>query len=444
MTPSARSAAASVTNNSTLSINRGDALLNLGNTIHGTGSVSYDGSGSVTVSGNSDYTGASTVNAGLIFLTSGTGFGAPSSGTTIANGAQVYITANVDVPEGFTINGVGGDSNGSLRKGGAGPTTDSGPIILASDSSIGVDGGATLTLSNTVSGGFTLTAIGTGTLGLITNNTLAGFTLNGPIINVGSSGSLGGGPVTVSGAGRFVLATGMTFTNAVTANTVSPGAVTGLIMVNDDTNGTVTTVTGALTFNATAASGNDFYGPLTSGLLNITGPITNDATGFVGARDGFVRFSGGGDYLEFDLNQGTTSIGANNGLCTNAIFSQSASGPSVFDLNGFNQTLAGLSDGAANPKTLTNSSGTASTLTVNSGGATPTPARSAATCLSCSTAPVSCCWPEPTRISATPRSNPGFWRFPIRRLVQAQPSRSPVARSCSWISRPRTSSINSC
>ena len=63
--------------------------------------------------------------------------------------AQVYITANVDVAEGFTLNGAG-DSNGALRKGGAGLTTEYGPITLASDSTIGVDGGATLTVSNTI------------------------------------------------------------------------------------------------------------------------------------------------------------------------------------------------------------------------------------------------------------------------------------------------------
>ena len=353
-----------VTNNGILSISRSDATLNLGNPIHGSGSVSFDSSGSVTLSGVSDYTGASAVNSGIVFLTSGTGFGSPSSGTTVANGAQVYITANVDVPEGFTLNGTG-DGNGALRKGAAGLTTETGPIILASDSSIGVDGGATLAVSNTISGNFVLTAIGGGTLSLITNNTLNGFTLNNAVVNVGSQGALGSGPVSVAGNGRFVLANGMTFTNAITANIVSPGAVTGLIMVNDNSNGIVTTVTGPLTFNATAATGNDFYGPLTSGLLNIVAPITNTATAVVGSRDGFVRFSGGGDYLEFDENQGNTSIGVNNGLCTNALLSQGASGPAVFDLNGFNQTLAGLTDGGANTKVVTNSSATASTLTVN-------------------------------------------------------------------------------
>ena len=353
-----------VMNNGILSIARSDAILNVGNAIHGSGILSFDGSGSVTLSGNSDYTGASTVNSGIVFLTSSNGLGSASSGTTIANAAQVYITANVDVAEGFTINGAG-DNNGALRKGGAGLTTEKGPITLASDSTIGVDTGATLTVSNTIGGGFALTAVGGGTLALPNNSTVNGFNLNGAIVNVGTQGALGRGPVVVSGAGRFVLADGMTFTNAITASSISPGAVTGLIMVNDNSNNIVTTVTGPLTFNTTPVNGNDFYGPLTSGLLNITGPITNEATSIVGTRDGFVRFSGGGDYLQFNQNQGTTSIGANNGLSTNAILAQGASGPSVFDLNGFNQTLVGLADGGANAEVVTNSSSTAGTLTLN-------------------------------------------------------------------------------
>ena len=354
-----------VTNNGAISINRADTTLNVGNTIHGTGSLSIDGTGSLTLSGNSDYTGASAINSGIVFLTSSTGLGSGSGGTTVATSAQIYITANVDIAEPFTLNGAG-DSNGALRKGGAGSTTESGPITLASDSTIGVDGGATLAVSNSITGAFGLTAVGGGTLSLITNSTLSGFTLNGPVVNVGSQGALGSGPVTVSGAGRFVLATGMTFTNAVTAAVVNPAAVTGLIMVNDNTNGTVTTVTGPLTFNASATSGSDFYGPLTSGLLNVTSAVTNNSTGIVGSRDGFVRFSGGGDYIQFSENQGTVSLGANNGLSTNAVLSQAASGPAVFDLNGFNQTLAGVNDGGTNPQVITNTSATLSTLTVNS------------------------------------------------------------------------------
>jgi len=353
-----------VTNNGTLSLNRADTVLNVGNNIHGSGTLSIDGSGAVTISGNSDYSGNTLINAGIVYLTSATGLGATSSGTTVANGAQLYITGNVNVAEPLRLNGAG-DSNGALRKGGAGLTVETAPISLATDSSIGVDSGATLVVSNSVTGGHGLTALGGGTLTLTANSSLSGFTLNGPVVNVGTSGALGANPVTIGGTGRFVLADGINLANAVTANTISPASLTGLLMVNDNTNGTVTTVSGPITLNASPANGGDFVGPTSSGYLNVTGPLTNTVTGVVSSRNGFVRYSGGGNYTLFILNQGTASLGANNGICPLASVTMSASAGASFDLNGFNQSLTGITDGAANAELVTNSAAALSTLTLN-------------------------------------------------------------------------------
>jgi autotransporter-associated beta strand protein len=354
-----------VTNNGALSFDRSDAALNVANAIHGSGTLTFDGYGSVTVSGANDYTGSTFVNACILYLPSGSGLGAASSGTTVAAGGQIYITANVDAAEPLTLNGVG-DGNGALRKGGAGLTTWNGPVTLASDSTLGIDSGATLTLSNAISGAAMLTASGGGTLALSTANTYSGGTmLSGPVINLNANGALGTGLITIGGAGRLVIGDGLNFTNAVLASAVSPGTATGLLMVNDNTNGAVTTISGPLEFDASPATGGDFMGPFSSGYLNVTGPIINTATGMVSSRDGRVRFSGGGNYTAFALNQGTVSIGANNGLCPNAALQIGASGAAVFDLNGFNQALTGLSDGATNPELVTNSAAAPGTLTLN-------------------------------------------------------------------------------
>ena len=357
-----------VTNNATISINRGDTALNVANSIHGSGTLSIDGGGggAVTISGNNDYSGGTLINSGIVYLTSGTGLGDTSGGTTVANGAQLYITANADITEPLQLNGAG--SGGALHKGGGGLTVYNGPINLGSDSTIDLDGGATLVLSNVVSGTAALTAAGSasGTLTLNANNTFSGgFTLNGPIVDVNASQALGSGPVTVSGGGRFVIGDGLTITNAIVASVVTPGALTGLLMVNDNTNGTVTTVSGPLEFDATPSNGGDFVGPTSSGYLNVTGPITNMITGAVSSRIGFVRFSGGGNYTVFTIGESTVSIGANNGICPAASLTMGASGAATFDLNGFNQTLTGLTDGASNPEVITNSAATAGTLTLD-------------------------------------------------------------------------------
>ena len=353
-----------VTNNATLSLYRGDTALNFGNPIHGSGILSVDGGGAVTISGNSDYTGATMINQGTVYLISASGLGSPASGTTVANNALLYVTASVNLANGLTLNG------GALEKGGSSVTVDTAPVALASDSTISVDGGSTLVLSNTISGGHNLTAGGSGTLTLATNNTVGGFILNGPVVNVGSSGALGTGTVTVNGPGRLVLATGINVANPVIANTVSPGAATGLLMVNDNTNGTVTTLSGPITFGEAAASGGNFAGTSSSGYLNVVGPVS--ASGLViNVRYGNVQFSGGGNYNELQIRTGTTSLGADNALCTNADVDLAGNGsttvPSYLDLNGFNQTILGLQNNVnpANLGIVTNSRETMKTLTLN-------------------------------------------------------------------------------
>lgn len=360
-----------VTNSATLAFNRSDAALVVANAIHGSGGVTFDGAGSVTVQGDSAYTGSTLVNAGIVVLQSATGLGAASSGTTVAGGGQLYITANVDSAEPLAVNGAG-DGNGALRKGGAGVTALTAPVTLGSDTTIGLDGGATLTLSNVVAGPYIVTATGSGTLALNTNNTFTGgVTLAGAIVNVNANRALGPGDANASGAGRFVFGGGLTVTNAFVASIVSPGIATGLLMMNDNTNGAITTISGPIALNALAANGGHFAGPISSGYLNVSGPVTMPGVGsgyILLVRLGNVRFSGVGSGYDFlEVREGTTSLGANDAIATTAVLDLAGNGSASFDLNGFNQTLAGLKNtvGPANLGVVTNSSATLRTLTLD-------------------------------------------------------------------------------
>jgi autotransporter-associated beta strand protein len=268
-----------ITNNAALVINRGDTIT-LANAISGTGSLTQAGAGAVGVSGSNTYSGATLINSGTLFLQSSNALGGTSSGTTVAAGGQLYITANVNTAEGLTLNATGPDGNGALRKGGAGFSAVLGPVALASDTTIGLDAGATLALSNVVSGAAPLTLSGTGTLALNTNNTYSGGTvLAGPIVNVNANRALGPGVVTVGGAGRFVIGEGLTVTNEFLANSVSPGVATGLLMTGDNTNGAVATISGPISLNALAANGGHFAGPTSSGYLNVAGPVAMPGVG---------------------------------------------------------------------------------------------------------------------------------------------------------------------
>jgi len=195
-----------VTNNASLVLQRSDATV-MPSPIYGSGTVTM-ASGNVTASGASFYTGDTFINSGVTFLANAAGLGATNGSITVADAAELYITANVDVGlNPLIIGGTGVSSAGALRKGGAGTTTYQGPVTLTEDTTMNVDGSATLNLTN--SAGVAATSIA--------YLTLAGSgagNITGPL-------SLGGGNLTVSG-GIWTVAPSNNFSGLVT---VSGGAL---------------------------------------------------------------------------------------------------------------------------------------------------------------------------------------------------------------------------
>lgn len=362
-----------LTNNATLSFRRADTAFNMTNSIHGSGKVSYDGYGTITVSGASDYTGATLINQGIVNLQNTSGLGAQNSKTTVAAGGQLYITANVDVSNSVSLNAEG-DSNGALRKGGAGKSVVQGTVNLASDTTIGVDGSSELVLSNTVSGSGTLTKMGTGTLTLGGTNTFtAGAVLSEGILKIAADGALGKGAasINIGAASRFVLADGVSVANAFSIPTVQPGTGLGVFMPanSNNTNGTITTLSGAITFGDTAANGGHFYGASPTGYLLVSGSVTMPDGPALLVRAGNVRFSGNGSYSELQIRTDTTSIGADNAISTNAVLDIGGNGKAWLDLNGYNQRITGLKNEVTpgNVGWVTNGSATSGTLTLDLG-----------------------------------------------------------------------------
>jgi autotransporter-associated beta strand protein len=139
--------------------------------LSGTGGLSKTTTGAATLSGANTYTGVTNVNLGTLLITNGQALGSSADGTVVANGAALQIANSITVlGEHVTINGAGPDGTGVLRNM-SGLNSLTGPVTLASASTIGVDSGA-LTLSGQIgsTGTYTLTKTGVGTL-LITNTT---------------------------------------------------------------------------------------------------------------------------------------------------------------------------------------------------------------------------------------------------------------------------------
>ncbi len=140
------SLAGDIVNNGTLVVDRSNAF-DLANVISGTGSLTKNGAGTLTLSGVNSYTGGTTVSAGILTLT---GDNTGSGTTTVDAGAVLQI-------------GTGGTS-GNL----AGDIANNGALV--------VNRSDALNLANAISGAGSLMKSGAGTLTLSGANSYTGAT----------------------------------------------------------------------------------------------------------------------------------------------------------------------------------------------------------------------------------------------------------------------------
>jgi fibronectin-binding autotransporter adhesin len=223
------SLAGSINNLAALVFNRSDALTSTG-AIGGGGSVTQQGAGTLTLSGNNGSNGAYTVAAGTLVLT----------------GTNAAVT-------GATVN-----TNTTLSVG---------------------NGGATGTLAGGIANG-----------GSVVFNRSSASTFGGAISGVGSVSQQGSGTLTLTGTSSYTGAT--TITAGAVALTGSLGNTAVSLGAGTTNSGTLSgtgTVGGAVTAHAggTVAPGTAAFGTLTVGALTVEGGATvNGPRGALAVRIG--------------------------------------------------------------------------------------------------------------------------------------------------------------
>ena len=307
-----------------------------------------DGTTSSSTGGTGTWTTANTWRAGSATGTLGNwsdGNNAFFQGTagTVTVGATAVTANSIQVQvTGYTFQT---DASTTTR-------TMTGPITLSNNVSLSLNDATATTARNlnigSVSGGVgsTLTIQGAQTGG------------NASRINLSTANTSIAVPITLNGTGTGVI--GIVSTN--TGNSIS-GTITN--------NSTATTIIGATSGNALTLTSTAVISG-SAGLQFSAGPSGGAGVVTLNSQS---TYSGTTTFNA--ANSGIVRLGVNNALSTSSdvVMGASASNGGILDLNGFNQTIASLTNGAGGSTTaanITNSTATASTstLTIN-GSATP-------------------------------------------------------------------------
>ena len=225
----------------------------------------------------------------------------------------------------------------------------------------------TLTISSQITGNIGLTKSGTGGVILTngSNNFVGGVSIGGSsYLQVNATGALGSSSnaVSLNSAGGLYINAGVMVANNITINNASGISAQGALWAT----GTGTaTLSGSITVNQSASAGG-IFGAASGATLVVSGPVTAASGQTVSVRAGAVTFSGSGSSYDYFSNSGAVSLGATNALSTTALVDMGGNASATLDLNGNNQTIGGLTKlVTTNSATVTNSSTTLSTLTLN-------------------------------------------------------------------------------
>lgn len=323
----------------TWTVNSGLTMTISGNISGTSAAITKNGTGTLTLSGNNSYTGGTTISAGTLEIGSAGRLGGGSYAGAIANsGNFIYSGTNAQ------------------------------------------------TLSGIISGTGALTQNAASTLTLSGNNTYSGTTtINAGTLLLNNANAITGSAVTVANGATLSMSGYLTYlnTNPVTiTGTGAPGQNGALYLMNVvvwaapiilNGNSTIFSYGGAL--NSTLNGAITGTGNLS--LVSQGGSPSHNAPWLLNAASTYngstvIRNSDG-------LLDITVKLGVNNALPTTTSLnlegatSQAVNTFTTLDLNGKNQTLAGLTDtnsssasaGVTFGKRVINSSSTLSTLTLN-------------------------------------------------------------------------------
>ncbi len=369
-----RFATSASTGDLTISVGSGNNLsFQNGGNIGGSGGLMKIGTGTLTLSGSNSYSGVTTISAGVLSLNSATAL-AGGGNVTFAGGTMQYTTSGLGIDVSGRIVSSTAAINVFFDSGVTGTTTWANSIASSNTNGLTKSGsGGTLILSasNGFSGNVLISATNTGAQStfLVANHASAlgsgtSVTVNKGALVIGSGITTGSGKtLSVGSAGGASLTGGLTVFSG-TGTWAGAVTLTGAPRIgyeNDSSLVIAGAVSGSAGFTV-SGQGNDTN--INDGNGSVLLQSVSTYTGITSIVRGRLRI-GVADTLPT-----TTTLDVLNAAVA------SANKAATFDLNGFNQTVAGLTSTGNNGATsgtagyangyVTNSAGGAvKTFTVN-------------------------------------------------------------------------------
>ena len=274
-----------IVNGGGLRFNRSDDIAFAG-IISGTGVLTKQGAGTLTLSGSNTYSGVTRIAAGTLSITNSTALGATTGGTTVSAGATLQLSGNIAVgAEALTLSGNGvfdaglSGYRGALYNA-AGSDSYAGAITLSADSRI--VNAATLTLSGGITGAgknLTLDDLGAGGTATISGGITTG---------TGSVTILGGTWIYASNANSYTGTTTLSGGTLQIGDGGTVGAITGNVVNNASL---IFNRADAVTY-AGIVSGSGSLTKLGADVLTLTG--ANTYTGGTTVAAGTLEIGAGG------------------------------------------------------------------------------------------------------------------------------------------------------
>jgi fibronectin-binding autotransporter adhesin len=292
----------------------------------------------------------------------------------VLDGGQIYSASLAALSNPIEITGLGWPETagvlGAIRLQAA---TLSGPITLTGSSRIACHG-STGSLTGPISesgGAHALEFRGTSATANSAFTVASSSSRTGPTSVVGAvltlqTGSgLGSGALTIASSGTAARVTRVDVQNVTLTQPIAlnSDAQTNTLGVLHAIGGGISTLLGPITMSLTAGNGGHLSSDALS-TLRIMGSLTPAGGVTPVIQSGTVELGGGGTYPSLSVVGGTVRLAASNGVAAGALFDASTTAPVTLDLNGFSQTLEGITGSATT--TVTNAAATPAHLTLSS------------------------------------------------------------------------------